>query len=292
MRVAVLGTGTMGAGIVRSMLRAGLDVTAWNRTPERAEPLKADGATVAVTVPDAVAGADAVLTMAFDAAAVLEIAEAMIPGLAAGAVWIQAATVGLDGIARVERLASEHGIPLLDAPVLGTKQPAEEGKLVPLVSGPRELAQRVQPVFDAIGVKTIYAGDRIGQGMALKLACNAWIASLTAALGQSLGLAATLGVEPGLFLEAIAGGPADTPYAQLKAKEMLTGRYPPSFSVEGVLKDVGLMVDAASRAGFRQDLLRTLHELYAATAAAGHGGDDIAAVYIEFAPGGADGPGS
>jgi 3-hydroxyisobutyrate dehydrogenase len=285
MRVAVLGTGTMGAGMARSMLRAGLDVTAWNRTADRAGPLRADGATVAGTVPDAVGGADVVVTMVFDAAAVLDLGATLVAAMPGEAVWVQSATIGLDGIAQVERLAGEHGVPLLDAPMLGTKQPADEGALVPLVAGPRELARRVQPVFDAVGAKTIYAGDRIGQGTALKLACNAWIASLTAALGQSLGLAAALGIEPGLFLEAIDGGPADAPYAHQKGKEMLAGDYPPSFSVDGVLKDVGLMVDAADAAGFPQALLRPVQEAYARASAAGHGGDDIAAVHTEFRPG-------
>lgn len=285
MRVAMLGTGTMGAGMARSMLRAGLDVAAWNRTAARAEPLKADGATIAGTVREAVDGADAVVTMVFDAPAVLGIADDLVAALAAGAVWVQSATIGLDGVARAGRLAGERGVTLLDAPMLGTKQPASEGALVPLVSGPREAARRVQPVFDAIGAKTIYAGDRIGQAMALKLACNAWIATMTAALGQSLELAAALGIEPGLFLDAIAGGPSDTPYAHLKGPEMLEARYPPSFSVDGVLKDLELMADAAGDAGFPQVLLTPVREAYARASAAGHGGDDIAAVHTEFRPG-------
>jgi 3-hydroxyisobutyrate dehydrogenase len=282
MRVAVLGTGTMGAGMARSLLRAGLDVTAWNRTAGRAEPLAADGATVAATVTEAVTDADAVLTIVFDAAAVLDVAGALITALPPGAVWIQSATVGLDGIAEIGRRADGGGVTLLDAPVLGTKQPAQQGKLVPLVAGSRAAARQMEPVFAAIGTKTVYAGEQLGQGTALKLACNAWIASLTAALGQSLGLAAALGVEPGLVLDAVGGGPTDSPYAQLKAAAMLDGEYPPSFSVDGVLKDVGLMVDAAQGAGFPPELLRCVRELYAATSAAGHGGEDIAAVYTQF----------
>jgi 3-hydroxyisobutyrate dehydrogenase len=284
MRVAVLGTGTMGAGMARSMLRAGLDVAAWNRTADRAEPLKAAGATIAGTVREAVDGADAVVTMMFDAPAVLGVADDLIAALAADAVWVQSATIGLNGVARVGRLAGERGVTLLDAPMLGTKQPADEGALVPLVAGPRDAARRVQPVFEAIGAKTIYAGDRIGQAMALKLACNAWIATVTAALGQSLELAAALGIEPSLFLDAIADGPSDTPYAHMKGPEMLDSRYPPSFSVDGVLKDLGLMADAAGDAGFPQTLLTPVREAYARASAAGHGSDDIAAVHTEFQP--------
>lgn len=268
--------------MARSMLRAGLEVTAWNRTRERAEPLAADGASVAETVADAVKSADAVLTMVFDAAAVLEIGEAMAGSWPDGAVWVQSATVGLDGIAEVTRLASGRGMALLDAPVLGTKQPAQDGKLVPLVSGDRELVERVQPVLDAIGTKTVDAGRQLGQGTALKLACNAYIAALTAAVGQSIGLAGALGVDPGLFLEAIEGGPSSSPYAQMKGQAMLAGDYPPSFSVDGVLKDVQLMSDAAQQAEFPQTLLQPLRQLYAGAAEAGHGDADIAAVVSQF----------
>ena len=284
MKVAVLGTGTMGAGMARNLLQAGLDVTAWNRTPERAEPLKDDGATVATSVTDAVQGADAVLTMVFDGAAVLGLAAEMLTAMPAGAVWVQSATVGLDAIESVRQRAADREIALLDAPMLGTKQPAEQGKLVPLVSGDPALIEAMGPVFDAVGTKTVRAGTRIGQGTALKLACNAWIASLTAALGQSVALAQALGVPPELFLEAIDGGPASSPYAQLKGHAMLDGEFEPSFSVDGVAKDVGLMIDAAVAAGFPQLLLRPVRQAYLTASGAGHGGDDIAAVCTTFAP--------
>jgi 3-hydroxyisobutyrate dehydrogenase len=220
--------------------------------------------------------------MVFDAAAVLEIAEVMASSWPDGAVWIQSATVGLDGIAKVARFAEERGMALLDAPVLGTKEPAQDGKLVPLVSGDRGLRQRAQQVLEAIGTKTVDAGRQVGQGTALKLACNAYIAALTAAVGQSIGLAGALGVDPGLFLEAIDGGPSSSPYAQMKGQSMLAGEYPPSFAVDGVLKDIQLMSDAAQQAGFPQTLLQTLQELYAGTSEGGHGGDDIAAVFSQF----------
>lgn len=282
MKVAVLGTGTMGSGMARSMLRAGLDVTVWNRTISRAQTLEADGATVASTVQDAVRDVDAALTMVFDARAVLDIAGPLLGTLPGGATWIQSATIGLNGISHAGRLAGTAGVTLLDAPMLGTKQPAEEGTLVPLVSGSRDAARAMRPVFEAVGSKTVCAGGSIGQGTALKLACNAWIASITAALGQSLGMAAALGTQPNLFLEAIDGGQPDSPYAHLKGKEMLAGRYPVSFTVGGVTKDLGLMLDAALAADFPQILLRPLHELYSHAGAAGHSHDDIAAVYTEF----------
>jgi 3-hydroxyisobutyrate dehydrogenase len=273
MRVAVLGTGTMGAGMARTLRREGHDVVAWNRTRAKAEPLTEHAVEVADSVADAVTGADAVLTILFDAEAVLSVTDELTRALGDG-VWLQSATVGPDGIRRIAERAG--GANLLDAPVVGTKKPAEEGALVPLVSGPRALVDRVAPVLDAIGSKTIYVGDRVGLASGLKLACNAWIASITAATAQSLALAAAVGADPQLFLDTIKGGPTDTPYAQLKGAAMLAAEYAPSFAVDGLAKDVRLMIDAAGP--MPVDLLQALLGLYERASARGHGSDDIAAV--------------
>jgi 3-hydroxyisobutyrate dehydrogenase len=282
--VAVLGTGTMGVGVVHSLLRAGFGVRAWNRTAAKAQPLAGDGAIVAATAAEAISGADVVITLLFDADAVVEVVSQAVGAFGPETVWLQSATVGLDGTARVKALADEHGLKVLDAPVLGTKAPAEQGKLIPLVSGDPALRARVQPVLDAIGTRTIWAGDALGQGSALKLACNAWVASINAAVAQSLALAGALQIEPSLFLEAISGGPSDTPYAQLKGKQMLAEDFTPSFAVDGVVKDVGLITDAAQAAGVDSALLSALRSLYTEASRNGLGEADMAAVYTAFLP--------
>lgn len=279
MRVAVLGIGTMGAGMARSLLRAGIEVTAWNRSPDRADALVADGATVAGDPAAAVDGADLVLTMLFDAESVLEVAEEMAGAVGAGAVWLQSSTIGLDGTARVARLAADRGLRLLDVPVLGTKAPAEQGKLVLLASGDPSLRPHVQQALDAMGSKTIWVGDEVGQGTALKLVCNAWVGSLTAAVAQSLALADGLGLDPQLFLDAIEGGQSDTPYAHLKGHAMLAGEFPPQFALDGVLKDLALIRTAVEGAGVDPTLIRAVQSTYREASEAGHGGEDIAAVF-------------
>lgn len=276
MKVALLGTGTMGAGMARSMQRAGLEVTAWNRTKSRAQPLAADGITVADSVSDAVRGADAVVTILFDVAAVLDVTAELVRA-AGNAVWLQSSTVGVEGIARIAEAAD--GTALLDAPVLGTKQPAEQGKLVALVSGEGALIERVRPVLDAIGTKTVHAGERIGQASALKLVANAWILSITAATAQSLALAIALDVDPEKFLEAIEGGPSDSAYARVKGRAMLAGDFTPAFGMDGGRKDLGLIADAARAAGVSEDLVRGVRALFDRAGENGHDGDDIAAVY-------------
>jgi len=293
MKVAVLGTGIMGQGVVRTLLREGHEVTAWNRTRAKAEPLADDGATVVDTVREAVAGAEVVVTVLFDGEAVLSVLReatsasdaTSAPGTSAdGPVWVQASTIGAADAARVVDLAAERGVPLVEAMMLGTKKPAETGQLVMLAAGAPELLARVQPVLDAMGAKTITAGESVGQGTALKLAANAWIASVTAATAQSLALTRTLGLDPQLFLDAIEGGQADTPYAHLKGASMIAGEYPAQFALDGLRKDVSLMREAATAAdaGFDTSLLEALAGLYGTASDRGHGGDDIAAVHTAF----------
>lgn len=272
----------MGAGMARSALRAGHEVTVWNRTADKAAPLADDGARVAESVGDALTGADVALIMVYDADSVLDVL-----GAASGdglPVFLQTSTVGVDGMRRIAEVVAERSLRLLDSPVVGTRKPAEEGKLVVLASGDPELRSVAGPVLDAIGSRTVWVGEKLGQASALKLVANAWVASLTAAAGQSLALASTLGVDPKLFLEAIGGGPSDTPYLHLKGNAMLERDYTVSFGLANLMKDVRLMIEAGSAGGMDTGLLSRLLETYDVSARAGHGDDDIAAVYEAFRP--------
>jgi 3-hydroxyisobutyrate dehydrogenase len=282
MRVAVLGTGIMGAGMARSLLRAGIDVTVWNRHIDKAQPLAADGARVDESSSVAVRDADVVLTMPFDESAVREVAEQFLPAMPDAAIWMQCATVGPAGIRRLADLAAEHDRDIVDAPVVGTRKPAEDGTLAVLVSGAPALLERLVPVSDAIGSKTVNVGESLGAASGLKLACNAWVASITAGAAQSLALCSTLGVDPRLFLATIDGSASNTPYAQLKGGMMIESDFTPSFEVDGLVKDLGLMLAAVESTPMSPALLATLRETFGAAVDLGHGRDDIAAVITAF----------
>ncbi len=191
--VTVLGTGIMGAGMARNLIGAGLDVTVWNRSPDRARPLADAGARIATDGAEAVAGADVVVTMLYDADSVAQVMEEALPAMAPDAVWVQMSTVGLEGTERLAALAARNGVAFLDAPVLGTKAPAEQGTLTVLASGPSTLRDAVTPVFDAIGSKTIWVGEQPGEGHKLKLVANSWVTMVTAGTGQAIALAGALG---------------------------------------------------------------------------------------------------
>src|SRR4051794_2174602 len=133
MRVAVLGTGTMGGPMARNIAAAGIDVRVWNRTREHAEET---GLEVAGTPAEAVDGADVMVTMLADGDIVADVAEQALESLGDDAIWLQMSTVGIAATERLATLAEERGVAFVDAPVSGTKQPAEQGELVVLASGP------------------------------------------------------------------------------------------------------------------------------------------------------------
>lgn len=282
MRVAMLGTGIMGAAMARSLAREGHEVVAWNRTPEKARDL-GEGIDAAASVAEAVTGADAVVTMLFDTDSVLAVAGEVAEALGPDAVWLQSSTVGPDGMRRIASAAGSVSDRLLDAPVLGTRKPAEDGTLVLLVSGAKTAREAATPVCEAVGSRVVTVADEVGPASALKLACNSWVATINAATGQAIALAEGQGVDPALFLEAIAGGPVDTPYAQMKGGLMRSRDWDtPAFAVDGVRKDVGLMLEAAGSAGVTSSLLTALLGLYDDASSRGHGGADMAAVRSAF----------
>jgi len=276
--VTVLGTGTMGAGMARNLHAAGLPVRAWNRTPERARPLADAGIEVVTDLADAVRGADVLVTMLFDADSVAATIEAAGDAIAPGTVWLQTSTVGVAGCDRLARLAAERGLVLVDAPVLGTKGPAEQGTLVVLASGPDGVRAVCTPVLEAIGARTLWVGAA-GAGSRLKLVANAWVITVVEGIAESLALAQGLGIDPRLFLEAVRGGAMDAPYVQLKGSTMLEGDFGPAFSLDGALKDAGLVVEAAASAGLPPGLVGAARERLAQAAAAGHGQEDLSAVF-------------
>jgi 3-hydroxyisobutyrate dehydrogenase len=289
LRVAVLGTGTMGAPMARNLARAGLEVRAWNRSRERAEPLAADGVAVADTPGEAADGADVALTMLSDGPAVLELvepADGPLSRLAEGGVWLQQSTTGVEATDRFVALAAERGVPLVDAPVLGTRQPAEQGALTVLGSGPAEQRERLAPVFEAIAAKTLWVGEA-GAGTRLKLVANTWLLSLVEGLAESIALAEGLGVDPADFFAALEGGPLDAGYVHVKGRAMVDRALDDAaFALRHAAKDAGLVAEAAGREGLDLPLVDTLVRRFREGVEAGHGDRDMAATFLTVAPGG------
>ena len=280
--IAVLGTGIMGSGMVRNLAQAGLDVTVWNRTLERAQPLAEHGATVVETAADAVAGADVVLTMLFDGTAVREVIEEAGPAMREGAIWMQSTTVGVDEVPEFAAIAQRLGVTYVDAPVLGTRAPAESGELTVLAAGPEHAHEPLEPVLDAIASRVVWtsANGASAASTRLKLVANSWVIALSNAAGEMVALAQALDVEPQQFLDLIEGGPLDNGYLRAKSDLILTDALtPPSFSAQAAGKDAALIVAAGAERGVRLDGAQAAAARFDRVVARGHGGEDMAAAY-------------
>jgi 3-hydroxyisobutyrate dehydrogenase len=277
--VALLGTGTMGAGMARNILSAGLQLRVWNRTRSKAEPLADAGALVAGTAAEAVQGADVVITMLFDVDAVVAALNEARDGLAPGTVLLQQSTVGVEGTSTLEALAHRLGMVFVDAPVLGTKKPAEDGALVVLASGPPDALDLCAPVFEAIGSRTVRLGEA-GEASRLKLVTNSWVLTVLEGVAEALTFARCLDLDPALFLEAVKGGAMDSPYVQLKGAAMLSGDFTPAaFGLDAAVKDAALMLTAARSVDGEVPIVEIAHRYLVAASKAGHGDEDMTAIF-------------
>jgi 3-hydroxyisobutyrate dehydrogenase len=284
--IAVLGTGRMGAPIAHNLLAAGFEVWVWDRSADRVEALVAEGARRAASAADAAAGVSVVLTMLTDGDAVRSAMlgrEGALASLRPGSTWIQMATIGQDWTERLATVASSHRVEFVDAPVSGSDGPAREGKLVVLASGPEEVRAQLEPMFDAIGRKTLWLGPA-GNGTRMKLVLNNWLASQVEAVAETIALTQALGVDARLFLETIADGPLGSPYAVAKGEGMIAGEFAPGFALRLAYKDVALALDAARAHQLALPVTEALVPRWQQAIADGHADDDLSAVFAVASP--------
>ena len=284
-RTAVLGTGIMGAAMARSLLRAGLRTTVWDRSASATAPLAEAGAEVAATPAEAVRDAAVVITMLPTPDVVTSVIfdEGVAGAFARWTAWAQMGTIGEAASAEIaRRLGSlRPDVLFVDAPVSGSKGPAEQGQLLILASGPAAAQEATRPVFAAIGRKTLWLGSEPGQGSRMKIVVNAYMSILIEGVAEALELATQLGVDTGKLAEAIDGGPLDAPIADAKLHKMERGDYAPEFPLQWALKDVDLAL--AEAPGATLPLLAALSRQWRATVDAGHGREDVSVARLGLA---------
>jgi 3-hydroxyisobutyrate dehydrogenase len=246
--VAVLGIGAMGHGMATSALRAGIPTIVWNRTPAPTRDLAELGADVTESAADAARRAAIVVTMVTDTDAVVSIARdrGMLQALAPGAVWAQMSTIGVAGTEHVAALvqAERPEVMLLDAPVSGSREPAERGQLTIFASGPEQARPRVAALFDALGQRTVWVGA-VGAGSRLKLVNNTLVAFAAEAVANAAALARRLGLKTETVIQALAGSPLVSPWQAAKLQRIATGEFSAQFALSLALKDVRLALQAA-----------------------------------------------
>jgi 3-hydroxyisobutyrate dehydrogenase len=280
--VAVLGTGIMGSGMTRNLVAAGLTTRVWDRSASATAPLAEAGAVAAATARDAVQGAGVVITMLPTADVVDSVIfdGGVADAFADGCVWAQMGTIGVAATWRMrDQLASRRpGVIFVDAPVSGSKGPAEQGQLLILASGPAVAAEAVRPVFDAIGRKTVWLGEAAGQGSQVKLVVNAYLSILIEGVAETMELADRLGISHQQLADVIEGGPLDAPLAGAKLHKMDRQDYAAEFPLQWALKDVDLAITAAN--GDTLPLLTAVSGQWHAAVSAGHGHQDISAARL------------
>jgi 3-hydroxyisobutyrate dehydrogenase len=248
-RVTMLGMGAMGSRMASSLLRGGHSVTVWNRTPERADPLLAAGATRGDTPRQAVAGAEFAISMVRDDDAAREVWLApdtgALAGLGRNGVVVESSTVTPDWARELAESARTSGLAFLDAPVAGLRPQAEAGQLIFLVGGKAEVVARAQPVLQAMGGAIHHAGPA-GSGATIKLAVNALLRVQIAAMAELIGWLGRSGLDPARAVEIITATPVASPAAKAAALGMFSGNFAPLFPVELVSKDLGYVAAMAA----------------------------------------------
>jgi 3-hydroxyisobutyrate dehydrogenase len=247
-RVAVIGAGTMGGAMAARLLSLRFEVRVWSRHAASTVSLVELGATGHENVRDAVVEADIVLTTLPTAAVT---AEVMFDGLGIdavppGATWAQMATIGVSATESVYDVARNRrpDVAFVDAPVSGSRGPAESGQLLILAAGPDTANPSLKSVFDALGRKTLWLGP-VGAGSRMKLILNTWLAFQTECAAESASLAKRLHVDPLMLVEALRDNPLASAYAMAKLDRILSDDYHADFSLDWALKDLELVGDDA-----------------------------------------------
>lgn len=242
--VSVIGTGTMGEAVARRLLAAGLTVSAWDRNLQRSMGLAEAGATAFDDPRDAAAAATVLLTWLPTGEAISEVMleGQVLEAMPEGAVWVQMGTIGVDATEELDDAvrARRPDVRFVDAPVSGSRGPAESGRLLVLASGPDAARATLAPVFRAVGRRTLWLGPA-GTGSRLKLVLNTWLAFEIEAAAEGAALASRLGIAPRVLLEALDGNPLASPLATAKLAKIHSGDYQSDFALAWALKDLDLM---------------------------------------------------
>jgi 3-hydroxyisobutyrate dehydrogenase len=268
----------MGHAMATAALRGGISTMVWNRNAESTQDLPNLGAVVAQTAAAAARWASIVVTMVTDAEAVISIArdDGVLAALAPGAILVQMSTIGVPGIERVAAIVAQErpDVILLDAPVSGSKDPAEHGQLIIFASGPERARSRVAPLFDVLGQRTIWVGD-VGTGTRLKLVANTWLAFEAEAVAASVALAKGLGLEVEQVVGALEGNSLLSPWQEAKLHRIANGEFSAQFALSLALKDVRLAEEAAED---RLEALASLADEWQQAVDQGFGYEDVTVV--------------
>jgi len=279
-RIGFIGLGIMGQAMASNILKAGYPLTVYNRTADKAEALRDAGALVADRPSLVTDASDVIILMltgqeAVDA--VLHGDDGVLSGECKGKIVINMSTVPANCSTDWAKQLAEHGATLIDAPVSGSKIPAQQGTLVILAGGPEELIQAQEPLLLCMGKKVIHCGP-VGSGSSMKLAINLLLGIMMEGMAEAVHLAESSGIATETLIDAVASGPLACTLFQLKEEMFKTGNYPPQFPFKHMAKDMQFVVAAAAENGAYLPLGTELAKLFSPSADATLMDQDFAAV--------------
>lgn len=280
MKLGFAGLGIMGTPMALNLLRGGHDLVVWNRTPGACDALLAAGAQVASTPAALAASCEVTFAMLADPAAALAVAcgpAGICEGLSPGGGYVDMSTVDAATSTRIAAVVAASGGSFLEAPVSGSRQPAEQGALVILAAGDESLYERVAPALDLLGRKRLFLGE-VGNGARLKLVVNMVMGGMMGAFCEGLVLARAAGLEPNVLLDVLDAGAVANPMFRGKGPRMLAGDFGVAFPLKHMSKDLGLACELARGSGLDPTVAAATAAVYVRSLAAGDGDLDFSAL--------------
>jgi 2-hydroxy-3-oxopropionate reductase len=267
-RIGLIGLGLMGRPMGMNLLKAGHQLTVWNRTPERANELVAGGAALAKTPHEVAEASEFLLTIVSDPPALESVLwgrdgknDGALAGLRAGSIYVDSSTISPSLVGRIAAACRERGVRFLDAPVTGGDWGAREGNLVFMIGGDAETLRDAEPILGVMGKKWFHLGPS-GAGQTVKLAMNAILALEVGAMAEALALVTRAGLKGEQLVEVMQASMARSGVLDVKSPLMLKGDYRPSFPLRLMHKDLGLALDLANQLGVALPATAAAREVY------------------------------
>lgn len=281
MNIGFIGLGIMGSRMARNLLQAGYTVTVYNRSIEKAEPLKKYGASVANSPKATANSVDVLFSMLADPEAVKAMAygpNGFLKGLPQQALWVDCSTVNPAFTREIADLATHQQIRFIDAPVAGSKAPAEHGELVFLVGGEETDVNAVRPTLEVMGKAVNHVGAN-GQGAAMKMVANLLLGNAMAAFSEAMSLGESLGISQEKLLNSLVDGPVTAPFIKGKQNKLEEEDYKPEFPLQWMHKDLQLVAQTAYEVNTPLLATNAVKEVYGQAKQAGKGEADFSALY-------------
>lgn len=278
MEITFIGLGIMGSRMAKNLLKKGFRITAWNRTKEKADELIKNGALWGNSLTDAVKNCDVLFTMLSTPEAVESLALEFLEIMKKNSLWVNSTTVNPAFSKKMNSLAKTHRIRFLEAPVAGSKSPAENAQLVFYTGGDKNDMEQVRPLLESMGKAIVYAGET-GMGSALKIVNNLLLASAMVSFSEALILGESLGLSKDMIFDTLGSSPVTAPFVNLKRQKIEDNNFEPDFPLKWMHKDLHLTAVESYRNSIALPLAHSLEEIFSMAKSYGMSEEDMSAVY-------------